>query len=124
MKREREKKSKYEKSIVPYNMLTMFPNGLRLMGNNGCLEYLAQGPSKICKKHFKSAKLTNILILEYLDSIEYLVQGPPKMCKGMLQKPKTTKYFDLRIAGLNENFILDCQNIMYGIGHRFFLNIS
>ena len=64
MKRQR-KKSKYEKSIVPYNMLTMFPNGLRLMGNNGCLEYLAQGPSKICKKkHFKSAKLPNILILE------------------------------------------------------------
>ena len=56
---EREKKSKYEKSIVPYNMLTMFPNGLRLMGNNGCLEYLAQGPSKICnKKTFQKCKTT------------------------------------------------------------------
>ena len=37
-------------------MLTMFPNGLRLMGNNGCLEYLAQGPSKICKKTFQERK--------------------------------------------------------------------
>ena len=64
MKREREK-SKYEKSIVPYNMLTMFPNGLRLMGNNGCLEYLAQGPSKICnKKHFRSPKLPNMFYLK------------------------------------------------------------
>ena len=76
MKREREK-SKYEKSIVPYNMLTMFPNGLRLMGNNGCLEYLAQGPSKICKKTFQKLKTVRYFYL----GITGLNENPFKSAK-------------------------------------------